>query len=271
MSNIRMPDYDEVKGRVVVVAGRPRIGGKSVLAHKLLHQYEENDKLIAVELPVPDEDGEAGGVSWLRSAVEEASRANIIDWSLAAIIGAAKNSDVMSKSFNSALTQRKREVIIRIPWYDATVSSACDIIAFAKFARRLANSFFVCEYAYRKNGDLENLRNELDRARLDNVYFLMAPPLLAADAAQFVDSQLASSGLDFRGEVSAAARQALARLVSAGSEGLEADIDQFCCIMHKALARAEADGGWKCLTSYIIEEYEAYLKRRRAAGDDSHD
>lgn len=279
MSNVCMPGHEEVKGKVVVVAGRPRIDGKSVLSHKLLHQHEENDKLIAIDLPVPDDDAEAGGVSWLRSAIEEASRANILDWKLAESIRAMTNSVRMSKSFNSALRQRGCDVIIRIPWYDASLGIGDDmspgivqdIIACARFARNLSGSFFVYECAYRKEDELETLQEGLDRAGFDNAFFMTVPPLLAADAALFVDKRQSSSDPNLGTKVSAAARQALERLVPAASFCLEVGIDKFCGIMHRACSRAEANDSWDSLAGYIIEEYEAYLKYRRATGESSRD
>jgi hypothetical protein len=273
LKNAELPRYVNARGRMVVVAGRQGIGGKSVLSHQLLHQYANNAdglKLRAVDLSAPQSSKGGDVMLWLRRAVKSANvTVRLIGNKEAEEILRQDDLEYMSVTFGRALANEGYAAVIRIPFDESLLMRAVadDIARYAESAHYLVDSLYVYEYGYYDDDDLGKLHSILDAAQVDNVRIIQAPPLLGCDAERFAEDRLSAARPDAGSGVRTAASRALRDL--AGGNGLELDIAGLNHVMREAFKRAERDG-FDYFASYIEAEYKAYLERRRRPRDGGH-
>jgi hypothetical protein len=263
-SNVYLPNYEDAWGCMVVVAGKKGIGGKSVISHKLLHQYEATPTGVSpVDLSRPQGGRTDDNMVWLRRAVITAYRtANLINQRQAADILEIDDWEFMTVAFQRALKANKCAVAIRIPLIDAYLTvdaAASDISDYAESARLLDSGFYIYEYPYRENGDLEFLLGKLRSSGVGNLRLIKAPSLLSDDAAEFVDRCLSRCSRPLASGVRDDVKKVLDRLALAGPGGLEVDIGRFSSILCRAFEKAEDDGNDGHLASHIEAEYQVEL------------
>jgi hypothetical protein len=275
-SNVFLPNYDDAWGCMVVVAGKKGIGGKSVISHKMLHQYQDMPASVSpVDLSRPLRGRTDDNMFWLRRAVITAYRtANLIRPRQAAEILEVDDWEFMTVAFQRALKENSCAVAIRIPLIDAYLTvdaAASDISDYADSARLLDSGFYIYEYPYRENGDLELLLGKLRSAGVGNLRLIKAPSLLADDAAEFVDRCLSRCSRPLASGVRDDVKKVLERLALAGPGGLEVDIGRFSSILCRAFEKAEDDGHDGHLASYIEAEYQAERACSAGSGGSGHD
>lgn len=273
LRNVQLPAYEKARGRIVVVAGCQGIGGKSVLSHQLLHQYDAQTapKMNAIDLSAPQGPATGDVMRWLRRAVRTANiTLRIIDDVQAEQILGQDDLEYMSVTFGRALAHRNSAAVIRIPFDESLLIRAVagDIRLYAESARFLGDSLYVYEYGYYDDADLGKLRGMLEAAQVDNAWIIQAPPLLASDAERFIEIHLSTWQPGLELAVRNAVRESLRGL--AAPRGLELDIAGFNHVMHEAFSGAQRDG-YDYLASHIEAEYKAYLERRRQSRDGGYD
>ena len=271
-----VPGYPGLGGNVVLIAGRERIGGKSVLSHKILHEYGQGNpdgiNFYPVDITIADKEEKKKAIDddryCLRRAVKEANRRNLIGEDEAESIGREESWRDMSESFREALGNDA--VIMRMPKSDESLTpkAIADYVAYyAGSARVLGRSCYLYEYSYVDDREWQDLRDSLDRARLENLRPIEARPLLVDDAMRFIEGRIARCGRDPGIIDTDRTRMFLEGKTVAGTAGLDIDIGGVGHVMHLAFQQSENGGNEGLLHTYIVENYTRYMAWRNFPPD----
>jgi hypothetical protein len=252
-----LPQVSRLRGRVVIIAGKPRTGGKSVLSHKLLHECEKNN-IIPIDLAASRELNRAhkGDLFWFKKTVSKAHHANLFAED-------AKRRILSEDDWEEINLQLRRELkedslAIRMPKLDGTLSVgtiARNIEYYARSAEFLGDSIYLYEYRYVYPYDWLEVREWLDHSETGNILVIEAPLLLVDDAMTFVCRRLAHHELGEEAVNCDELRKFLEDKEIPGTHGLEISIGDLSDVMYRAFERCEEDRSLRFVDRYIVEQY----------------
>jgi hypothetical protein len=264
-----MPPESDIRGGIVVIAGKPRTGGKSVLSHRLLHSLVENNFYI-IDLMAYDSPNKAldHGLTWFKKAVSKANLENLLTDKAVSTILSMEDNDWYPLNERLRRELAGSAVAIRMPKLDKSLKAwvvARDIGYFAKSAQFLEHSVYLYEYSYVDDRDWQDLQQSLDDLKLDNVTKIEVPLLLVEDAVAFIDSRLEEhprkrDAIDWE-----ETQKYLQEEAVPGTDGLEQNIGDLNWVMHRAFEQSEKFRYDQVPARFIVKFYSESVSFRTLA------